>query len=83
MTNEQLAAKALVEIFIDEMPPLKNQTGNSIMLHAKKSAIISQEEKIEALKKARGYSEHGSATFADIDNDIDFEYRVKKEIEEL
>lgn len=75
MKSEQLAARAVV---------IKFQFKHGFMFDVAKScAIISQDEKIEALKKARVYSEHGSATFADIDNDIDFEYRVKKEIESL
>jgi len=77
MTNEQLAARALV-IKFQFLKPV------ALMFDAAKGcAIISQEEKIEALKKARMYSELASATFADIDNDIDFEHRVMQEIKEL
>lgn len=49
----------------------------------KQCALIAQEKTIEALKKARTYTEYGTAAWADIDNDIIFELQVKQEILEL
>ena len=49
----------------------------------KKYALIAQEKTIEALKKARTYTDYGTSAWADIDNDIIFELQVKQEILEL
>jgi hypothetical protein len=49
----------------------------------KQCALIAQEKTIEALKKARTYTEYGTSAWADIDNDIIFEIEVRIEIEKL
>jgi hypothetical protein len=50
---------------------------------AKQCALIAQEKTIEALKKARTYTDYGTSAWADIDNDIIFEIEVRIEIEKL
>lgn len=80
-------AKELVEQYIDEMPALKNQTANTIMDHAKKSADICVDEIIRLadrsdLFKMRTKSQHVNNSPVD-ETYVEYWVEVKKEIEKL
>ncbi len=63
---------------------VKNFYGNDVEVEStKQCALIAQEKTIEALKKARTYTDYGTSAWADIDNDIIFEIEVRIEIEKL
>jgi hypothetical protein len=76
MTPKEKAIQLYLK-FRNEFPVLASN------IRAKKCALIAQDRVIEVLEQAKLWANYGSATWADIDNDLQYEIQVKQEIGKL